>query len=331
MTNRIQLVEEIEREFDLVVFESPPQLTRRRSFILKEAPAFLECGCQSFVDPPVCVVIDAIRNSTSIATLLALGAEQVGLFSKENLTNLMRAAGEYKEGHLLAGENEGGPLPGFHFGNSPLEFCARPDQIFGATVLYASTNGGAAVEAIKRANPESIILLATFFNVESVAEILMQSKRRVIFFCGGFRDGSSLEDIFVAGAIIHLLQRRTLKILRKDSSAFMAAKIVEPYLDSYGKISPKGREGMLEAVNNYSRIAEVLKFFGHEDDVRACVTGDGLPFRVIQALEQTVPFSNQFVDGGTLFLPHYKVPQPNGAGIAETSTQCPHERSSIHG
>jgi 2-phosphosulfolactate phosphatase len=330
--DRVKTVEAIERGFDLTVFESPSQLTVRRSFILGEGLAVLGAGCQSIVEQPVCVVVDAIRNSTCIASLFALGAEQVVLFSKENLANLERATGRYKNSNLLlAGENEGGPLPGFHFGNSPLEFCSRPHQIVGATVLFASTNGGAGVGAIQKANPNSTMLLATLFNIESVAEILSRLGAHVVFLCGGFRDASSLEDSFAVGAIIHLLQRRSPKNLRMDSSAFMAANIVEPYLDCHGRVSQKGRERMLETIRNYSRVAEVLKFFGHEQDVRACVTGDGLPPHVVQILEQTVPFSNQCVDGGTLFLPHYKVPLPIGAGIAAPLTQCPHERSSTHG
>lgn len=317
--SRAETVETIERRFNLVLLESPAQLTTRRSFVVRPGAALMTCGCASQLDPPVCILVDAIRNSTAIASLIALGAEEVLLFRKDRIPQLMQAAAEFKnQGRrvLFAGETEGGPLPGFDLGNSPIELSACPDRIPESTICFASTNGGAAAESLLTAAEDAIIFLGTFFNFEMIADLLAATEKHVIFLNGGFRDGASLEDIFVSGLIIDRLLRLRPDRRRLDTSAFMAFNAVQPFIVKSGKIAIDGRERMLTRIRAYSRVAEVLDYFGHAAEVEACVTGKGLSPSLRQALTKTVPASNCFLGGGALFLPHDKVQLPTRAGNA---------------
>ena len=67
----------------------------------------------------VCVVIDVLRASSSIVTLLERGCEAVVVATDiEEARRLHRVLPDY----LLCGEAEGLPPEGFDYGNSPVEF-----------------------------------------------------------------------------------------------------------------------------------------------------------------------------------------------------------------
>ena len=69
----------------------------------------------------ICVVVDVLRASSSIVTLLARGASPV-VAAKD--IEEARAIHRRLPTYLLCGEQGGLPPPGFDYGNSPSEFSS---------------------------------------------------------------------------------------------------------------------------------------------------------------------------------------------------------------
>jgi 2-phosphosulfolactate phosphatase len=67
----------------------------------------------------VCVIVDVLRASSSIVTLLERGAGSVIAASD---IEAARALSEKLPGYVLCGEKDGLPPEGFAYGNSPSEF-----------------------------------------------------------------------------------------------------------------------------------------------------------------------------------------------------------------
>jgi len=91
----------------------------------------------------VCVVVDVLRASSSIVTLLERGATHV-VAAKD--TNEARQLHQRLPDHLLCGEEHGLPPEGFDYGNSPSEF-SRLD-LSGRPVILATSNGTRILAAL---------------------------------------------------------------------------------------------------------------------------------------------------------------------------------------
>ena len=92
----------------------------------------------------IVVVIDVLRAATTVATALANGARGVHPFATVEET-ARRAAEMDRETVRLAGERHMVRIPGFDFGNSPLEFTRA--AIGDRTLLFTTTNGTPALVA----------------------------------------------------------------------------------------------------------------------------------------------------------------------------------------
>src|SRR5690242_5515107 len=83
------------------------------------------------------IVVDALRASTTLSVMLDQGAERILVVA--DVEDAFALAAQ-TPGALLAGERGGQPLPGFDFGNSPLEILSAP-RLDGRTVVFTSSNG----------------------------------------------------------------------------------------------------------------------------------------------------------------------------------------------
>lgn len=142
------------------------------------------------------VVIDALRATSVIATALAAGAACV--IPVAEVGEAKRVYGSMQEGTaLLCGERGGNPIPGFHLGNSPLEYA--PDAVRGRTLVMTTTNGTRAILAAAGA---AKLALGAAVNASSVAKAAAASGMDVTIVCAGTKGFFSLEDTLAAGAII---------------------------------------------------------------------------------------------------------------------------------
>jgi 2-phosphosulfolactate phosphatase len=135
------------------------------------------------------VVIDVLRATTTLTVALANGARAVHAIESPEAA---RARAAREPGALLCGERGGRILPGFDLGNSPFEYT--PERVGGRTLLFASTNGSAAMA---RAAGARRTLLAAFVNATAVLERLRGGD--VVLVCAGKLGRFALEDAACAG------------------------------------------------------------------------------------------------------------------------------------
>jgi 2-phosphosulfolactate phosphatase len=144
----------------------------------------------------VCMVIDNLRAGTTIVAALAAGCPAViPAETPEEAERIARA-----RGCLLGGERNSVRIPGFDFGNSPLEYS--PDRIDGRPIAFTTTNGTRAMRA--SANAESVAV-AAFVNAGTVARFLEGCENDILIVCSGTRGEPSIEDTACAGMLIDQL------------------------------------------------------------------------------------------------------------------------------
>ena len=158
----------------------------------------------------VVAVIDVLRASTSIAAALHHGAKAVIPF--ESSEQAVQRARDFERGTVrLAGERKMLAVPGFDFGNSPLEFT--PEAVEGKIVLMATTNGTGALLAVQGARD---VVVASYVNFSAVLAMLRAAARGgtdLAIVCAGRERQFSLEDAACAGRYA-----RALVIASKASS-----------------------------------------------------------------------------------------------------------------
>jgi 2-phosphosulfolactate phosphatase len=148
----------------------------------------------------VCVVVDVLRASSSIVTLLERGAPLVVAARDVEEARRLR---ELLPGYLLCGERDGLPPPGFDYGNSPSQF-SRLD-LSGKPVILATSNGTRILAALADA---PFVFAGCLLNRKVVARaataIARERGLNIAVVCSAAYGGSTfvLEDALGAGAIV---------------------------------------------------------------------------------------------------------------------------------
>lgn len=146
------------------------------------------------------VVIDTLRATTVITTLIAGGADRIYPVASHDLARALAAS---MPGAVLCGESGGEQPPGFDHGNSPTHFAAL--DVRGWTVVQSTSNG---TRALALASVAARTLVVCLRNVRAAAALLADANKDVVIVCSGEADGQrpSVEDSFTAGVIVdHLL------------------------------------------------------------------------------------------------------------------------------
>ncbi|MBT8326671.1 MAG: 2-phosphosulfolactate phosphatase [Bacteroidia bacterium] len=139
----------------------------------------------------VVVVIDVLRATSTITTILANGATALIPVKKES------DAVSYKnKGYLVGGERGGETIEGFDFGNSPFHY--KKELVEGKEVVLTTTNGTKIIEM--SANAKQVIV-GSFLNLDAIVRHLRNLNSDVVLFCAGWQDRVNLEDSLFAGAV----------------------------------------------------------------------------------------------------------------------------------
>lgn len=147
--------------------------------------------------PDVAVVIDVLRMTSTAAVLLSRGVSELAVVAGADAARELAAA----SGALLLGERGGVPLPGFDFGNSPVEL--ERAELSSSRAVLCTTNGSKAVEAAAAAGH---LLLGAVVNDRAVARRALElATTDITFVCSGTDGRVSLEDVVGAGCIIEEL------------------------------------------------------------------------------------------------------------------------------
>jgi len=161
----------------------------------------------------ICVVIDVLRATTTIVTALANGAREV----RPCLT-AAEARHHAKSGDniplLLGGERRGLRIPGFHLGNSPIEYLDS-GKISGKAIYFSTTNGTPALRRAFRGSARPVYLGA-LVNLSAVSTVTIEAAasnaiRKIFLVCAGRHGEPSLEDTYCAGLLVQRLQSESVK------------------------------------------------------------------------------------------------------------------------
>lgn len=226
----------------------------------------------------VCIVVDVLRASSTIVTLLEKGCRSVYTVSSvSDAWSLAR-----KNGLLIGGERNGLPLRGFDFGNSPSELQGM--RLEGAGVVMTTTNG---TRVVKRAAFSRAVLIGCFLNASACCrrglELARERDTGVGVICAGEKGKFVLDDACCAGYLVKTLQQ-TAKAMEIELLLSDSARAAMRLFDSY----PDIRSCFLDSASG-RRLVEI----GKEEDIAACsridaseavpvlINGDPCEFKVI--------------------------------------------------
>ncbi|GMA17496.1 2-phosphosulfolactate phosphatase [Deinococcus metallilatus] len=151
--------------------------------------------------PDVVLVVDVLRATTTAVTYLERGADALLLTATPEVALGLR--GEAAEGKLVLGGERGGlPIPGFDFGNSPVEAAAQ--NFTGRVVVMNTTNGTGAAHTAAQTGKH--VLLAALTNAHAAARRARAlASEEIAIVCAGTDARVGLEDVYAAGVLAEYL------------------------------------------------------------------------------------------------------------------------------
>ncbi|UBV43425.1 2-phosphosulfolactate phosphatase [Deinococcus taeanensis] len=151
--------------------------------------------------PDVVVVIDVLRATTTAVTYLERGADALLLTATPDIALALRDGADNSP-YLLGGERGGLPIPGFDFGNSPVE--AAGQNFTGRTVVMNTTNGTGAAHTAAATGKH--VFLAALTNAHAAARRARASAtEEIAIVCAGTDEHVGLEDVYAAGVLAEYL------------------------------------------------------------------------------------------------------------------------------
>ncbi|AFZ65859.1 2-phosphosulfolactate phosphatase [Deinococcus peraridilitoris] len=159
--------------------------------------------------PDTVLVVDVLRATTTAGVYLERGARSLLLTASPERALELRSSGENREGPsessanvLLGGERGGLPIPGFDFGNSPVE--ADSQNFTGKVIVMNTTNGTGAAHVAAATGKR--VLLASLRNAHAAARRARAlAVEEIAIVCAGSNGRASLEDIYTAGVLCEYL------------------------------------------------------------------------------------------------------------------------------
>jgi 2-phosphosulfolactate phosphatase len=207
----------------------------------------------------VVIVIDQIRASTTITTLLDLGCSR--LLLEGSVAGARRLARD--TGSLLVGERHARRPPGFDFDNSP-SALSRAD-LRGRSVVLSTTNGTAVLRRFRR-SPR--VLVGCLRNARACAMtaigLVGDDHDLIRIVCAGREGRFNMEDAIAAGVIAgHILDGA--RALGREPSVTDGAEAAVRLRASYPD---------LLAALELSDGGRVLHEIGQEEDIAFCAEED---------------------------------------------------------
>lgn len=202
----------------------------------------------------VVVVIDVLRATSTIATVLYNGAKNI--IPVDSVEKCIRLGKEME--CITAGERDGQVAEGLQYGNSSFEY---PRQFIEGKVLVLTTTNGTKLLHMAVARGATEIITGAFLNLSAVCDHLLAAGKNVVLGCAAWKDKPNMEDTLFAGAVVerigahfhvncdasHMAQN-LYALAKKDLYAFMKAN----------------------DASHYHRLSN----FGLERDLRQCFTID---------------------------------------------------------
>jgi len=145
---------------------------------------------------PTGIVVDVLRATSTIVQALDAGYGAVYCCAEVEEAHALK---EDLGDAVLGGERGGDSLPGFDFGNSPLEYLEPGAE----TLVLTTSNGTRAV--VQTAENCDVILVGSMLNLQAVANAARERGEDLEVVCAGFRGGYCEDDAYCAGRIAALI------------------------------------------------------------------------------------------------------------------------------
>lgn len=200
------------------------------------------------------VVIDVLRATSTIVAALMNGAR--GVIPVEDMEEAGKISQNVdSDNYLLCGEKDGVKIQGYELGNSPLEYT--PEIVNNKTLIFNTTNG---TKAIKKSLGSASVYVASFLNVSTVVEALRVEQNDIVLICAGWKGRLSLEDMLLAGNIIHSLYNGQLSDNANDG-----AKVAITLFEKFGS-------DIASTIHHSSHAVRLKNIIGDEDIDYCCQT-----------------------------------------------------------
>ncbi|MEO6734441.1 MAG: 2-phosphosulfolactate phosphatase [Ferruginibacter sp.] len=207
------------------------------------------------VSRSVVVIIDVLRATSTIATVLYNGAKNI--IPVDSVAECIRL-GKQIAG-ITAGERDGQIAEGLINGNSPFEYSK--EFIGGKTLVLTTTNGTKLLHMALERGAKAIIT-GSFPNLSAVCDYLVAKKMPVILGCAAWKDKINIEDTLFAGAVINRIKNHFE--INCDSSQMAEILYNDAKDDLYEFMKNKN-------ASHYHRLTQ----YGLEKDIRYCLEEDG--------------------------------------------------------
>lgn len=200
-------------------------------------------------DDEVAIIVDVLRGSSVVVAALARGSEAV--LTAVDVRQAMSLARE--RGALLVGERKSLRVPGFDFGNSPVEISRA--NLKGRKIVFTSTNFPRAYRWARKA---SVRIVGSLLNASSAADYSCAVARQlgvqnIRIVLAGESGESCDDDLAFVGAVAERFEKQGVGL--SDATARAAQ-----YVAASGPIA------LVEHSAHAKRLAEL----GFEKDVAYC-------------------------------------------------------------
>lgn len=207
--------------------------------------------------PPLVLVIDVLRATTTIAAALYHGCREI--IPTDRIENAFEIAKNSPIHSVrIGGERNGLKIAGFDFGNSPREYTYK--QVNNQSIILTTTNGTHALFRVK--NPALTATLA-LVNLGAVVEFCGKNTADIVLICAGTVGAPSLEDSVCAALFLDLLKTQQSLALSETAQDLL------PLADVY-------RNRILDALLD-SHHGQFLAGIGFYEDLIYCAQVDCFP------------------------------------------------------
>jgi len=199
----------------------------------------------------IVVIIDVLRASSTINTILYNGAEFV-----KPIETLEECKKFKDEGYIIMAERMGKKVEGFDYGNSPTKI--KNNQFFERKVAIVTSNG---TKAILKTKKSKISLIGSFLNMGMIIDYINKEKKDTLLLCSGWKGSRNLEDTLCAGGIIS-----GLKNFKINSDTGLIAK----------ELYESSKDNILESMMKSSH-AKRLSSYNNITDIKFCSEKNSQP------------------------------------------------------
>lgn len=148
----------------------------------------------------VAVVVDVLRSTSTLSVILSSNAKRVLLFDDFEKAVEQKL---YNPKIIPVGENGNDGTPEFYSSKSTSEFIGK--NLKGKEIAFSTSNGTNAI--INTVDMLGKVFIGSMLNLTATAEALAKEirdrKKSLAVICSGMDGRVALDDLYVAGSLIH--------------------------------------------------------------------------------------------------------------------------------